>query len=277
MLQVARKMESRNLQVGESTGGKMGAHLMPSERPDQIDHRHRYKPPSKVCETDLRRILRQSSRGNLEPEQLSLLDSGSGPNATSMPIFYAGDLSLVADRCIAVIGTRDVTEIGRKRANKIARELVEAGIVVVSGLAAGVDAQALGAAMTNGGRVIAVIGTPLDKAYPAANGYLQEQIYRDHLLISQFPPGARTFPSHFPARNRTMAAITDASVIIEAGETSGTLHQALECVRLNRWLGISKSVVEDPRLKWPAQFIDYPKTVVLESTAELVAKVYGEQ
>jgi DNA processing protein len=73
-----------------------------------------------------------------------------------------------------------------------------------------------------------------------------------------------------------MAAITDASVIIEAGETSGTLHQASECVKLGRWLGISKSVAEDPRLSWPAQFKDYPKCVILESTAELLAKVYGE-
>jgi DNA processing protein len=192
-----------------------------------------------------------------------------------MPIYYAGDISLVRRRAVAVIGTRDVSEIGRKRANRFARELVEAGIVVVSGLAAGVDAQALGAAMLAGGDVIAVVGTPLDKAYPAQNGELQEQIYRDHLLISQFPLGERTFQSHFPARNRTMAAIADASVIIEAGETSGTLHQATECVRLGRWLGISRSVVEDPRLTWPAKFIGYKKCVVLESTAELLARVYS--
>jgi len=207
----------------------------------------------------------------LEPKQLSLLEQGSGIDA----IYYSGNLSLVKERCIAIIGTRKVSDVGRKRANKFARELVDAGIVVVSGLAAGVDSQALGGAMTNGGRVIAVIGTPLDKAYPAVNGYLQEEIYRDHLLISQFAVGERTYPSSFPARNRTMAAITDASVIIEAGESSGTLHQASECVKLGRWLGISKSVVEDPRLTWPSQFIDYPKCVVLESTAELLAKVYG--
>lgn len=254
----------------------MGAHLMPRERPFSPSPRQRYKPPRDFQKTDLWQILRQSSRGDLEPKQLSLLERGTGIDAKPLPIFYAGDIELVKRRCIAVIGTREVSEVGRKRANKFSRELVEAGIVVVSGLAAGVDAQALGGAMTNGGRVIAVIGTPLDKAYPAANGYLQEEIYRDHLLISQFAPGERTYPSSFPARNRTMAAITDASVIIEAGNSSGTLHQASECVKLGRWLGISRSVVEDPRLTWPAQFIGYPKCVVLESTAELIAKVYGE-
>lgn len=254
----------------------MGAHLVRRDRPFQPSQRRRYKAPSDIGRTDLWQILRQSSRGDLEPKQLSLLEQGSGIDARPLPIHYAGDLSLVKKRCIAVIGTREVSDIGRKRANRFARELVEAGIVVVSGLAAGVDAQALGGAMTNGGRVIAVIGTPLDKAYPAANAYLQEEIYRDHLLISQFAIGERTYPSSFPARNRTMAAITDATVIIEAGESSGTLHQASECVKLGRWLGISKSVVEDARLTWPAQFIDYPRCVVLESTAELVEKVYGE-
>jgi len=147
--------------------------------------------------------------------------------------------------------------------------------VVVSGLAAGVDAIALGSAIRSGGRVIAVIGTPLNKAYPAQNVDMQEEIYRSHLLLSQFEIGERTFPSSFPARNRTMAAISDASVIIEASETSGTLHQAAECVRLGRWLGISKSVVEDPDLTWPEKFLKYEKCVVLESTGDLIERVYG--
>lgn len=274
-LQFATCPESRNVTQRESNGRSMGAPLT-RERSFEPLPRHRYTPPASIQQTDLWQILRQSARGDLAPKQLSLLEQGTGADARSTPVYYAGDLDLVKDRCIAVIGTRNVTEVGRKRANKFARELVEAGVVVVSGLAQGVDAQALGGAITNGGRVIAVIGTPLDKAYPAANASLQEEIYRGHLLISQFAIGERTYPSNFVARNRTMAAITDASVIIEATESSGTLHQASECVKLGRWLGISKSVVEDSRLSWPAQFIDYPKCVVLESTAELLAKVYQE-
>lgn len=236
----------------------------------------RYRPPSSVTGTDLRAILSLSGRGDLAPQQLSFLDKGKGGQATAMPIWYAGDLDIARPRAIAVIGTRDVSEIGRKRARKFARELAEQDIVVVSGLAAGVDAEALRSAIASGGKVIAVIGTPLDKAYPAQNGPLQEEIYRDHLLISQFEIGERTFPSNFPARNRTMAAISDASVIIEASETSGTLHQAAECIRLGRWLGISKSVAEDPRLEWPSKFRSYERCIVLESTVELVAKVYGQ-
>src|SRR5438128_553494 len=80
---------------------------------------------------------------------------------------------------------------------------------------------------------------------------LHDSIARDHLLISQFQRSAKFFPGHFPERNRLMAAISDVTAIIEAGDTSGTLHQAAECVRLGRWLFIAKNVMEDPSLKWP--------------------------
>ncbi|MDX8357751.1 DNA-processing protein DprA [Sphingopyxis terrae] len=249
---------------------------MPSKRAHSDEgKRATYQAPFHVHNTDLKTILEMGRRAELEPAQMSLLDRGKRQDDDSLKIFYAGNIELARKPCIAVIGTRNVTDLGRKRANRFARELVEAGIVVVSGLAAGVDAQALGGAMQNGGSVIAVIGTPLDKAYPAANANLQERIYRDHLLISQFAIGERTYPSSFPARNRTMAAISDGSVIIEASESSGTLHQAAECVRLNRWLGISKGVVEDKRLSWPSKFLDYKRCLVLESTEEFVEKVYG--
>ena len=118
--------------------------------------------------------------------------------------------------------------------------------------------------------MIAVIGTPLEKAYPAENKRLQEQIYAHHLLLSQFAPGQRVFPSNFPERNKLMAAISGASVIIEAGETSGTLHQATECIRLGRWLFIAKSVLENPQLQWPSKFRDYPNVRPLTATTDLL-------
>ena len=143
--------------------------------------------------------------------------------------------------------------------------------MIVSGLAKGVDTEALTAAIDAGGHVIAVIGTPIDKAYPAENKRLQERIYRDHLLISQFAPGMQTFQSHFPERNKLMAAITDASVIIEAGETSGTLHQAAECVRLRRWLFVARSVMENPALNWPNRFRHEDKVRTLTDTADVLS------
>jgi predicted Rossmann fold nucleotide-binding protein DprA/Smf involved in DNA uptake len=90
------------------------------------------------------------------------------------------------------------------------------------------------------------------------------------LLLSPFKEGERVFKSNFPARNRVMAAISDATVIIEASDTSGTLHQAAECVRLGRWLFISKSVVEDPTLTWPQKFLGQPKVRVLASAIDVI-------
>src|SRR5258708_15751638 len=91
----------------------------------------------------------------------------------------------------------------------------------------------------------AFMGRPIDKAYPAENAELQQTIYAHHLLLSPFRNGAPVFKSNFPVRNRIMAAISDATVIIEASDTSGTLHQASECVKLNRWLFIAQSVLDD--------------------------------
>ncbi len=185
-------------------------------------------------------------------------------------IWCVGDTSLLKSRCVAIVGTRNVSSEGAARARRLAKELAAAGVVVVSGLAKGVDTEALQSAIDSGGRVIAVIGTPITQAYPAENKRLQERIYRDHLLISQFEPGERVFQSNFPERNKLMAAISDGSAIVEAGETSGTLHQAAECMRLGRWLFICKNVIENPDLTWPARFKDYPNCVTLCSTADIL-------
>jgi DNA processing protein len=188
-----------------------------------------------------------------------------------LQVWCAGDRSLVQKRAMAIVGTRNVSPNGAARARRLARELSEEGIIVFSGLAKGIDTEALQSAMHVGGRVVAVIGTPIDKAYPAENKRLQEEIYREHLLISQFYPGQRVFPSHFPERNKLMAALSDGTVIIEAGETSGTLHQAAECVRLGRWLFISQSVMDDPILSWPRRFEEYEKFRVLRETKDLLS------
>jgi DNA processing protein len=143
----------------------------------------------------------------------------------------------------------------------------------MSGLARGIDTDALMAAIADGGRVVGVIGTPIDQAYPAENRRLQERISGEHLLISRFAHGERVRGRNFPMRNRLMAALADATIIIEAGERSGTLHQAAECLRLERWLFISGSLIEDPTLKWPARFLGQPRVARLGSTADILSAV----
>ena len=204
---------------------------------------------------------------HIVPDQQARL--GYESEGLEMRLWCAGDTSLIRKRSVAIVGTRDVSDFGAARARRLAKELAEEGLVVFSGLAKGVDTHALKSAIDTGGRVVAVIGTPLDKAYPAENKRLQEDIYREHLLISQFYPGQRVYPSHFPERNKLMAALSDATAIIEAGETSGTLHQAAECVRLKRWLFITQALMT-AGLAWPKKFENYEKFRVIKTTEDVL-------
>lgn len=187
-------------------------------------------------------------------------------------VFCVGDLSLLETPTVAIVGARKATVEGRKRAAQLARACVQAGITVVSGLAEGIDEAAHRAAIDHGGRTIAVVGTPLDKVYPPRHASLQERIWREHLVVSAFPWGAAFVPSNFPERNRLMARLARATVIIEARDTSGSLHQASESVTVGKPVFIARSVVDDPQLKWPAKFLgaDKPLGRVLEQARDVV-------
>ena len=188
-------------------------------------------------------------------------------------LYAAGDPSLLkGTKRVSIIGSRDASEDGKKRAAKLARQLAEAGVIVVSGLAKGIDYAAHSGALAGGGRTIAVIGTPLDKAYPREHGPLQERIAREHLLISQFAAGSRVFPSNFVARNRVMALLSHASVIVEAGDTSGSLSQAAETQRSERSLFFMRSVLERTDLKWPSKF-QTAGAIVLDDVEQILEKL----
>lgn len=158
---------------------------------------------------------------------------------------------------VSIVGSRKASDEGLYTAHRIASTLVEEGVVIVSGLAEGIDTSAHQAAIESGGQTIAVIGTPLDKVFPAKNFQLQQDIMKRHLVISQFPIGHPTRPKDFVLRNRTMALISDATIIVEAGESSGSLHQGWEALRLGRSLFIWKSIVENSQLTWPRKMMQY--------------------
>jgi DNA processing protein len=163
---------------------------------------------------------------------------------------------------VAIIGSRRASNAGLRRTAKLARELVGEGVAIVSGLAEGIDTAAHSSAIEAGGRTIAVIGTPIDVAYPARNRELQNLIAAEHLLISQFGSGTPIQRGNFPQRNRTMALFSHASVIIEAGESSGSLSHGWEALRLGRPLFLLRSIMENPALKWPASLIEYGACVL---------------
>ena len=192
------------------------------------------------------------------------LNSVEGHNAPEQ-IFVCGDVRLLRQGMrVSVVGTRQPTEMGIKRGFRVTRALVNANITVVCGLAYRIDVVAHQAAIECGGRTIAVLGTPLDRCYPAKHGPLQDLIMKEHLAISQFAPGTKTQRFHFPIRNHLMALISHGTVIIEAGETSGTQSQAWEALRLGRPLILMKSLTEDPRLKWVQKVMEYGAEVVAD-------------
>lgn len=174
-------------------------------------------------------------------------------------LYYQGWWELVnSPRTIAIVGTRNPSEDGVRRTRRLVRSLLSDDFTIVSGLATGVDAIAHNTAIREGGRTIGVLGTPLSRSYPKENAKLQEEIARDHLLISQVPvaryeraPNPTANRHFFPARNVTMSALTDATVIVEAGETSGTLVQARAALKQGRKLFILDSCFRNPKLTWP--------------------------
>lgn len=184
-------------------------------------------------------------------------------------LYVAGDLSFLREGArVSIVGSRKASAAGLQRAGRLARLLASRGTVVVSGLAEGIDTAAHTAAIEAGGRTIAVVGTPLDKAYPKQNAGLQDRVMREHLVISQFPVGYPVQPKNFVIRNRTMALVSDATVIIEADDKSGSLHQGWEALRLGRGLFIAKSVVENNSVSWPEKMLHYGARVLSDETLE---------
>jgi DNA processing protein len=206
------------------------------------------------------------SRARVTKFGIRLHGTGDYPNSlrdAKNPIelfYFQGWWDLLSTKSVAVVGTRKPSEDGISRAEKLVRNLVEDNFTIVSGLAAGIDTAAHKAAIKLKGRTIGVIGTPLSRAYPPENADLQQQIAREFLLISQVPviqyerQDWRFNRMFFPQRNVTMSALTLATVIVEASDTSGTLMQARAAIQQKRKLFILDSCFRDAALTWPARF-----------------------
>ena len=174
--------------------------------------------------------------------------------------YYKGDLGILETRCISIVGARKASSSGISNAKKLAKELSAQEITIVSGLAQGIDTAAHQSVIENNGLTIGVIGTPINKYYPPENKHLQDKIAKDFLLISQVPfyryenEPFKHRSYHFPRRNMTMASISEATVIVEASDTSGSLVQARECLKQNKKLFIMDSCFNNPEISWPRTY-----------------------
>lgn len=149
-------------------------------------------------------------------------------------VFHTGDIACAAHICIAVVGSRRAAPSSMAVAHDLAFALARAGVVVVSGLAHGVDGAAHRGALAAEGLTIAVLGGGLDRPYPAAHRALFHAVRTRGVVLSEYPPGMPPRPAHFPQRNRLISGMSRAVVVIEAAERSGSLGTARQALEQGR-------------------------------------------
>ncbi len=188
-------------------------------------------------------------------------------------LFLRGNIELLTQKIVSVVGSRQASESGGKRAYMLSKMLGGYGIVVASGLAKGIDTAAHTASIENGFKTITVLGTPITKAYPKENERLQAQIAEKGLIISQFPPSTPVQRWHFPMRNAVMSGISLATAVIEASETSGALKQADYALKQERLVFIPQSALDNPNILWPNKYLQRPGAHKFAKIQELIQKL----
>lgn len=162
-------------------------------------------------------------------------------------LYVIGRVELLRRHAIAIVGTRGPTSYGRKMAHSLAERLSENGVTVVSGLARGIDALAHEGALNSAGSTIAVLGTPVDRVYPAENRLLYQRIASQGLIVSEVPPNTPFHPGLFPQRNRIIAGLSLGTVVVEAAERSGSLITADQALDMSRDVFAVPGPVSSPK------------------------------
>jgi DNA processing protein len=206
---------------------------------------------------------------------VSVLDSEYPENLGSVHdrppvLFVAGELQAADTRSVAVIGSRQASDTGLAAAQAIAQHLVEQGFTVISGLAAGIDTAAHTAALSKGGRTVAVIGTGLRHAYPAQNAELQRRIARECAVVSQFWPDDPPSRRSFPLRNGVMSGMTLATVIVEASATSGTRVQARLALGQGRRVLLRDALLDQD---WARELAARPGVHIFRDPEQVIAAI----
>jgi len=189
------------------------------------------------------------------------------------PVLFSRGALEPGETAVSVVGSRRASEAGLAWARQLAKALAASGITVISGLAAGIDTAAHTAALDAGGRTVAVLGTGINRTYPAANRDLQERIARDGLLLSQFWPDAPPTKKSFPLRNATMSGYGRATVVVEAGDHSGARIQARVGIEHGRPVILTDSVVRNN--EW-ARALRHRPGVHVASTPDDVLRLVHE-
>jgi DNA processing protein len=206
---------------------------------------------------------------------LTVLDDGYPENLRTVhdrpPIlFVAGRLTAQDARSVAIVGARRPTDAGLRTAAHIADALARSGVVVVSGLAAGIDRVAHEAALAAGGRTVAVIGTGLRHSYPSENSALQGRIAVEGAVVSQFWPDAPPSRTSFPLRNAVMSGLALGTVVVEASFRSGARLQARLALAHGRPVFLWRALLDEP---WARDVAERPGVHVIDDPAQVAETV----
>jgi DNA processing protein len=185
-------------------------------------------------------------------------------------VFVAGELRAEDSRSIAVVGTRRPTDDGTAISRRISGHLVTHGYTVASGLAAGIDTAAHVAALEADGRTVAVIGTGLRRSYPKENAGLQARIAQEGAVISQFWPDAPPTKRSFPMRNGVMSGFALATVVVEAGQNSGSRMQARLALQHNRPVFLLRSLLVNA---WATEMQRRPGVYVVDEPSQITETI----
>ncbi|MFT5219905.1 MAG: DNA processing protein [Planctomycetota bacterium] len=192
-------------------------------------------------------------------------------------LYATGNLELLPTPQLAIVGSRNCTHAAARLAYEFSAELSELGITITSGMATGIDTQAHLGALDKSGNTIAVIGTGIDRIYPAGNKKLAQSITKQGLLISEFPLGTRALPAHFPQRNRIISGLSMGTLVVEAAKRSGSLITARLAAEQGREVFALPGSIHNPQVRGCHRLIrDGAKLVeqISDITEELTS-LYG--
>ncbi|MDQ3673983.1 MAG: DNA-processing protein DprA, partial [Gemmatimonadota bacterium] len=149
-------------------------------------------------------------------------------------LYVLGNPDSLSEPRVSIVGTRQSTAYGERVTRSLTSALVRAGVCVISGMARGIDGTAHRAALDQGGRTVAILGTGIDVPYPAGHRHLHRTIVERGLVLSENPPGMTAYQGAFPRRNRIIAALAPVTIVVEAGRRSGALNTAGQALELGR-------------------------------------------
>jgi DNA processing protein len=233
-------------------------------------------PPTPIDEAELESVAREVRAWEAEGMRVvTVLDESYPTNLRTIHnrpplLFVRGQLTESDEESVAVVGTRKPSPEGLRIAAEMASGIADAGYTVVSGLAEGIDTAAHEAVLAHEGRTVAVIGTGLRRSYPPRNAGLQARLGEEAAVISQFWPDAPPTKVSFPMRNAVMSGFALATVVIEAGDTSGARTQARHALEHGRPVFLFRSLLEHD---WARVYAKRPGAHVVETADEVLQQV----